>query len=114
MILTGLFVQDNSDNSKNIYAPDKQLGTAIGENINTKSIDLYIYVAHHEQPCYYGEMNSLDGEMSITDTKDVVWWRNNVFAYASTMSKGPRALLWQFTLEKFAPIIQHKARVDKK
>ena len=42
VIFAGLFVQKNYDNSKNIYAPDKQFGTDIGENINTKYID-FIY-----------------------------------------------------------------------
>ena len=35
----GLFRKYQYDHSKNIHDPDKQLGTVISENINTKSID---------------------------------------------------------------------------
>ena len=66
------------------------------------------------QPYYYGEMTSFHGEIPRPDTKDIVWWINKCVAYSSIMSKGPRALLCKFTLEKFAPRIQHKSRVDKK
>ena len=42
MRLSGLFIHNDSDHSKNIYAPDKQLGAVIGEHIHTKYITFFV------------------------------------------------------------------------